>query len=193
MKCYISTHRRASWVIDNGSSTVEETEEQEVTMEEGRRRRSKGGTGRNIYQMYRRGRRAEAKTKKRKKKKRRKDEDEQQKAQPRVPGGAQMFIPVDLFPQHSSGPSSWSLECPLHLRFLQRSAPSAIRSSGALERCIYTLCVLFWPGCTGTVASQPSLRYDDVEHDNGIYCCRVRTVCVALESVTGRGMVDGTR
>ena len=49
-----------------------------------------------------------------------------------------MFIPVDLFPQRSSGPSSWSLACPLHLRFLRREKralgdPELSRDGGVLE------------------------------------------------------------
>lgn len=64
-----------------------------------------------------------------------KGREEQQAVQPRVPGGAQMFIPVDLSsPLAPQCPSSCSPICPLHLRFLRRrSAPSAIQCCGALH------------------------------------------------------------
>lgn len=65
-----------------------------------------------------------------------KGREEQQAVQPRVPGGAQMFIPVDLSSPlaPSECPSSCSPICPLHLRFLRRrSAPSAIQCCGALH------------------------------------------------------------
>lgn len=82
--------------------------------------------------------------------------EEQQEVQPRVPGGAQIFIPVDLsssVPPVPRCPSSWSPMCPLHLRFLRRrSAPSAIRCCGALHLRYACSC------CSDalTVASQPS-------------------------------------